>query len=141
MNGRAAPLSGALGKGIPAMLPGDGAHQKEAKSSAFDAQNGAVRHAVETTEDEFELRLRNAEALIGNHATVQDGAVIGARTLVAAGATVPPNTTVAEEVVLLGAAAKRQLPLTDGARWWVANNPKAYQELARRHRDGVAPVD
>lgn len=80
------------------------------------------------------------DAVIGNNATVQDGAVIGARALVAAGATVPPNTTVDGEVVLLGAAARRQLPLTGGARWWVDNNPKTYQDLARRHRNGIAPV-
>lgn len=24
--------------------------------------------------------------------------------------------------------------------WWVENNPGAYRELARRHRDGVVPV-
>jgi carbonic anhydrase/acetyltransferase-like protein (isoleucine patch superfamily) len=82
-----------------------------------------------------------AEAVIGNNATIQDGAVIGARTLIAAGATVPPNTQVDSEVVLLGAAAKRQLPLTEGARKWVDGNPKIYQELARRHRAGSAPVD
>jgi carbonic anhydrase/acetyltransferase-like protein (isoleucine patch superfamily) len=81
------------------------------------------------------------EAVIGNHATIQDGAVIGAHTLVGAGATVAPNTVVDGGIVLLGAAAKRQVPMSDGARWWVDNNPSAYRELARRHRDGVAPVD
>lgn len=82
-----------------------------------------------------------AEAVIGNNATIQDGAVIGPRTLVAAGATVPPNTRIDGEIVLLGAAAKRQLPLTDGARRWVDTNPAVYQELARRHRNGVRPTD
>lgn len=81
-----------------------------------------------------------AEAVIGNNATVQDGAVIGPRTLVAAGATVPPGTHVTGGVVLLGSAAKREVPMTEGARWWVENNPTAYRELARRHRDGVAEV-
>lgn len=81
-----------------------------------------------------------AEAVIGNNATVQDGAVIGTRTLVAAGATVAPKTHVDGGVVLLGAAAKRQEPMSEGAAWWVDNNPTAYRELARRHRDGVAPV-
>ena len=78
--------------------------------------------------------------LIGNNATVQDGAVIGPKTLVGAGATVAPGTEVAEGIVLLGAAAKREMPMSDGARWWVDNNPTAYQRLARRHRDGIAPV-
>lgn len=82
-----------------------------------------------------------AEAVIGNHATIQDGAVIGPRTLVAAGATVPPNRHVDGEVVLLGEPAKREVPLSGGARWWVDNNPTVYQALAKRHRDGLAPLD
>ncbi|HEX3786878.1 MAG TPA: gamma carbonic anhydrase family protein [Pseudonocardiaceae bacterium] len=82
-----------------------------------------------------------SEAVIGNHATIQDGAVIGPRVLVAAGSTVAPNTHVEDEVVLLGEVARRKVPLTEGARWWVDNNPTAYQDLARRHRDGAAPVD
>jgi carbonic anhydrase/acetyltransferase-like protein (isoleucine patch superfamily) len=82
-----------------------------------------------------------ADAVIGNNATIQDGASIGPRTLVAAGATVPPNTRVDAETVLLGDAARRRLPLSAGARWWVDNNPGTYQALARRHRDGVAPID
>jgi carbonic anhydrase/acetyltransferase-like protein (isoleucine patch superfamily) len=81
-----------------------------------------------------------AQAVIGNNATVQDGARIGARTLVAAGSTVPPNAVVESEVVLMGAAAKRQAPLSDGARWWVDNNPTAYQDLARRHAAGTTPI-
>lgn len=82
-----------------------------------------------------------AEAVIGNNATVQDGAVVGPRALVAAGSTVPPNARVDAEVVLMGEPARRQAPLTDGARWWVDNNPATYRELARRHRDGVREVD
>lgn len=82
-----------------------------------------------------------ARAVVGNHATVQDGAVIGDRVMVAAGATIPPNTRVDAEVVVLGEPARKQRPLTDGARFWVDNNTAAYQELARRHRDGVAPVE
>jgi carbonic anhydrase/acetyltransferase-like protein (isoleucine patch superfamily) len=80
------------------------------------------------------------QAVIGNHATIQDGARIGARTLVAAGATVPPNTVVDSGVLLLGSAAKQQRPMSEGAGWWVDNNPAAYQTLARRHRDGSKPV-
>jgi hypothetical protein len=33
------------------------------------------------------------------------------------------------------------LPLSEGARWWVDNNPVTYQELARRHRDSATRVD
>lgn len=82
-----------------------------------------------------------AEALVGNHATIQDGAHVGPRALVAAGATVAPNTRVDAETVLLGEAAKRRVPMTDGARQWVDTNPAVYQDLAHRHRDGTAPID
>ncbi|HWC79874.1 MAG TPA: gamma carbonic anhydrase family protein [Pseudonocardiaceae bacterium] len=82
-----------------------------------------------------------AEAVIGNNATIQDGARIGPRVLVGAGATVAPNTVIEDEVVLLGAAAKKQVPFSAAARWWVDNNPATYQDLARRHANGVAPVN
>jgi carbonic anhydrase/acetyltransferase-like protein (isoleucine patch superfamily) len=82
-----------------------------------------------------------ADAVIGNGVTVQDGAWIGPRTLVAAGATVAPDTRIDGELLVLGEPAKRQRPLSDGARWWVDNNPATYQELARRHRAGIAPMD
>ena len=79
--------------------------------------------------------------MIGNGVTVQDGAHIGPRALVAAGATIAPDTRIDEETLVLGEAARRQRPLTNGARWWVDTNPATYQELARRHRDGVSAVD
>lgn len=82
-----------------------------------------------------------AEALIGNGSVVQDGAVIGVRSLVAAGSTVTPGTQVPDEVVVTGTPATVRGPLTGGARWWVDNNPRAYQELARRHAAGVAAVE
>ncbi|HEY0806000.1 MAG TPA: gamma carbonic anhydrase family protein [Pseudonocardiaceae bacterium] len=81
-----------------------------------------------------------AEALIGNGVTVQDGAWIGPRALVAAGATIAPDTRIDGETLVLGDVAKQRRPLTDGARRWVDTNPAAYRELARRHRDGIAPV-
>ena len=80
------------------------------------------------------------QALVGNGATVQDGAVIGARALVAAGSTVTPGTVVPPEVVVTGTPAKVRGPLEGQARWWVDNNPQAYQALARRHRAGVRPA-
>ncbi|HWM01746.1 MAG TPA: gamma carbonic anhydrase family protein [Actinophytocola sp.] len=82
-----------------------------------------------------------AEALVGNGATVLDGAVVGARAMVAAGATVGPGTAVPAETVAFGTPAKRFVPLTDGARQWVDTNPAIYQDLARRHRNGVSPAD
>jgi carbonic anhydrase/acetyltransferase-like protein (isoleucine patch superfamily) len=82
-----------------------------------------------------------AEALIGNGAAVLDGAVVGARAMVAAGATVGPGTAVPAATVAFGTPAKRFVPLTDGARQWVDANPAIYQDLARRHRNGVSPAD
>lgn len=81
-----------------------------------------------------------AEALIGNGAIVQDGARIGDRAMVAAGALVPPNTVVEPETLFRGSAGKPHGPLTESAKWWVDNNPTAYQDLARRHAAGVQPV-
>jgi carbonic anhydrase/acetyltransferase-like protein (isoleucine patch superfamily) len=81
-----------------------------------------------------------AEALIGNGATIQDNARIGARCLVGAGATVAPNTVVEDGQLVLGGIASVRGPLTAGATGWVDTNPAFYQELARRHRDGIALV-
>ncbi|HEU5471857.1 MAG TPA: gamma carbonic anhydrase family protein [Actinophytocola sp.] len=81
-----------------------------------------------------------AEAIVGNGATVLDGAHVGARTMVAAGAVVTPGTRVPDEVMAVGAPAKRFLPVSESARLFVEHNPAIYQELARRHRDGTAEV-
>ena len=81
------------------------------------------------------------EALIGNGATIQDGARIGARVLVGAGATVAPNTVVPDEQLVLGTVAAVRGPLTPSAQRWVAGNPALYEELARRHRTGVTLVE
>jgi carbonic anhydrase/acetyltransferase-like protein (isoleucine patch superfamily) len=80
------------------------------------------------------------EALIGNGSTIQDGARIGARCLVGAGATVAPNTVVPDGQLVLGAVGSVRGPLTASARSWVDGSPGIYRELARRHRNGVAPA-
>jgi carbonic anhydrase/acetyltransferase-like protein (isoleucine patch superfamily) len=80
------------------------------------------------------------QALIGNGSTVLDQATIGARSLIAAGATVTPNTEVPPEVIAMGSPAKKFVPLTDSARAWVDHNAEVYQQLARRHAEGIAPV-
>jgi len=78
------------------------------------------------------------EALVGNGATVQDGVQVGERAMVAAGALVPPNTVIEPETLFRGTAGKPAGPLSEGAKFWVDNNPGAYQDLARRHAKGVA---
>ncbi|MFD4195375.1 MULTISPECIES: gamma carbonic anhydrase family protein [Amycolatopsis] len=81
------------------------------------------------------------QALIGNGSTVLDQSVIGERALIAAGSTVTPGTQVPPEVIAMGSPAKKFVPLTDSARGWVDHNAAIYQQLARRHAEGVAPVD
>jgi carbonic anhydrase/acetyltransferase-like protein (isoleucine patch superfamily) len=81
------------------------------------------------------------QALIGNGATILDGARVGTRALVAAGATVTPGAAIPDETVAMGSPANRQTPLAGNARVWVDANPGIYQELARRHRDGLKPIE
>ncbi|RZQ61628.1 gamma carbonic anhydrase family protein [Amycolatopsis suaedae] len=81
------------------------------------------------------------QALIGNGSTILDEAVIGTRSLVAAGSTVTPKTEVPPEVVAMGSPAKKFVPLSDTARLWVEHNAAVYQELARRHAAGIEPIE
>jgi carbonic anhydrase/acetyltransferase-like protein (isoleucine patch superfamily) len=80
-----------------------------------------------------------AESLIGNGATVQDGARIGERCLVGAHALVAPNLVVPDGQLVLGAPATVRGPLTESAGWWVKSNPAIYRELAARHKNGTWP--
>ena len=80
-----------------------------------------------------------AKALIGNGSTVLDGSSVGAGTLVAAGSLVTPGTEIPDGVLAAGAPAKVRGPIEGtGAQLWVEGNPDYYQELARRHREGVS---
>jgi carbonic anhydrase/acetyltransferase-like protein (isoleucine patch superfamily) len=81
------------------------------------------------------------ECLIGNSATVLDGARIGARSMVAAGALVTPGTEIPEGVLAIGAPAKVRGPLAGTqAEWWVRMNPAGYQALAKRHKEGITAL-
>jgi carbonic anhydrase/acetyltransferase-like protein (isoleucine patch superfamily) len=71
---------------------------------------------------------------------VLDGAVIGARALVAGGATVPPGLHVPDGMLAVGLPAKVVGEVTGGAKRWVQTNPEAYRVLARRHAAGIKPV-
>jgi carbonic anhydrase/acetyltransferase-like protein (isoleucine patch superfamily) len=81
------------------------------------------------------------EALVGNSSTVLDGARIGVRAMIAAGALVTPGTQIPDGMLAMGAPCKVRGPLegTPAARW-VELNPTGYQALAQRHRVGVKPV-
>jgi carbonic anhydrase/acetyltransferase-like protein (isoleucine patch superfamily) len=81
------------------------------------------------------------ECLIGNGSTVLDGAKIGARSMIAAGALVTPGTEIPEGMLAVGVPAKIKGPLAGtAAERWVQINPSGYQALAQRHRVGVTPA-
>jgi carbonic anhydrase/acetyltransferase-like protein (isoleucine patch superfamily) len=81
------------------------------------------------------------QALIGNGSTVLDRAVVGAKAMVAAGAVVTPNAEVPSDVLAMGTPAKKHVPLTESARMFVEHNSQIYQEIAKRHRDGIERVE
>lgn len=81
------------------------------------------------------------ECLIGNAAVVLDGAKIGARAMVAAGALVTPGTEIPEETLAVGVPAKVKGPIRGTpAEQWVRTNSEIYQALAARHIRGLAPA-
>jgi carbonic anhydrase/acetyltransferase-like protein (isoleucine patch superfamily) len=78
------------------------------------------------------------EALLGNGSTLLDGATLGDRSLVAAGSLVTPGTEIPGGVLAAGSPAQVRKPLEGtGAQFWVEANPPYYQDLARRHREGL----
>jgi carbonic anhydrase/acetyltransferase-like protein (isoleucine patch superfamily) len=80
------------------------------------------------------------ECLIGNGATILDGARIGVRAMVAAGALVTPETEIPDGMLAIGAPAKVRGPLAGTpAEYWVRVNPAAYQALAQRHKASIEP--
>jgi carbonic anhydrase/acetyltransferase-like protein (isoleucine patch superfamily) len=81
------------------------------------------------------------ECLVGNGATVLDGARIGARAMVAAGALVTPGTDIPDGMLAVGFPAKvRGAVAGTPAEQWVRLNPAGYQALAQRHRTGVTAL-
>ena len=80
-----------------------------------------------------------AEALIANHCTVLDGAVIGPRSLIAAHSLVVGGTHIPAEVLVTGSPGKVKGPIAGtGAQAWVSANPQAYRDLAQRYRTGLS---
>jgi len=78
------------------------------------------------------------ECLVGNGATVLDGARIGARAMVAAGALVTPETEIPDGMLAVGTPAKVRGRLAGTpAEHWVRVNPAGYQALAQRHKASV----
>lgn len=81
------------------------------------------------------------QALIGNGSTLLDHAVIGPRTLVAAGSVVTPGTELPGAMVVSGIPAKPTKPVEgSSSALWVEQNAPYYQELAKRHAAGAGEV-
>jgi carbonic anhydrase/acetyltransferase-like protein (isoleucine patch superfamily) len=81
------------------------------------------------------------QALVGNGSTLLDHAVVGPRTLVAAGSVVTPGTQLPGGMVVAGIPARPTKPIEGtSSEFWVEQNPPYYQELARRHAAGAAAV-
>ncbi|WP_262001618.1 gamma carbonic anhydrase family protein [Microbacterium sp. Mcb102] len=80
-------------------------------------------------------------ALIGIGATVLDGAEIGADALLGAGAVVTAGTVIPPGSKALGAPARVVGPLDEQALAWKRNGVRIYQDLARRSRETLHPVE
>jgi carbonic anhydrase/acetyltransferase-like protein (isoleucine patch superfamily) len=90
--------------------------------------HGCVVHCKEVGE----------QALVGNGSTLLDQAVVGPRTLVAAGSVVTPGTELPGGMVAAGIPCKPTKPIGGtSSEFWVETNPSYYQELAQRHRAGA----
>ncbi|HJR18767.1 MAG TPA: gamma carbonic anhydrase family protein [Actinomycetota bacterium] len=82
------------------------------------------------------------ECLVANGATILDGARIGARAMIAAGAVVKPNDQIPDGMLAAGVPATVKGPIAGTAsEMWVTMNPPAYRALAQRHRAGVRALD
>ena len=93
--------------------------------------HGCVVHCKEVGE----------QALVGNGSTLLDHAVVGPRTLVAAGSVVTPGTELPGGMVAAGIPCKPTKPIEGtSSEFWVEHNPAYYQELGQRHRDGAKEV-
>lgn len=81
-------------------------------------------------------------ALVGNGSTLLDHAVVGPRTLVAAGSVVTPGTELPGGMVAAGVPARPTKPIEGtSSEFWVEQNPPYYRELAQRHAAGVREVE
>ena len=78
-------------------------------------------------------------SLIGMHATVLGGAVIGKGCLVAAGALVPPGMEVPDGMAVIGVPGKILRPVSAAEKAYLDWLPVHYNQLAARHAD--APAD
>jgi carbonic anhydrase/acetyltransferase-like protein (isoleucine patch superfamily) len=82
------------------------------------------------------------ECLVANGATVLDGARVGARSMIAAGAVVKPGDQIPDGVLAAGVPAVVKGPIAGTpSEFWVTANPPAYRALAARHREALRRVE
>ncbi|KZC99942.1 MULTISPECIES: gamma carbonic anhydrase family protein [unclassified Thalassospira] len=79
--------------------------------------------------------------LIGMGAIILNGAKIGKNCLVAAGALVTEGAVVPDNTLIMGAPAKRQIPMDDNAIEGIRLSATHYSENGRRFASGLTVVE
>jgi phenylacetic acid degradation protein len=79
-------------------------------------------------------------AMVGIRAVVMDGAVVGEQAIVAAMSFVKTETHVPPRMLAMGIPARIARPLTPAEIEWRAEGTRHYQELTRRYRASLRPV-
>ncbi len=80
-----------------------------------------------------------SRSLIGIGSLVLDRCEIGDDCIIAAGAVLPPRTTVPDGTVMMGVPAKPVRSITDAERGYIREVVARYVELGEMHRDGKYP--
>jgi phenylacetic acid degradation protein len=78
--------------------------------------------------------------MVGIRAVVMDGAVVGEQAIVAAMSFVKTETHVPPRMLAMGIPARIARPLTPAEIEWRAEGTRHYQELTRRYRASLRPV-
>ncbi len=79
------------------------------------------------------------ECLIGMHATVLDGAIIGAQSLIGAGSLVTKGTKIPPGSLVLGSPARVLRPLTPEERAALRDSAEKYIQVAAAHKKRAQP--
>lgn len=74
-------------------------------------------------------------AIVGMNSVIQDFAVIGEESMVAAGSVVPANMQVPKRHLVAGVPAEVKKEITGSSLMWVSQSAPMYQELARKYLD------
>jgi carbonic anhydrase/acetyltransferase-like protein (isoleucine patch superfamily) len=80
------------------------------------------------------------ESLIGNGAIVLDRARVGRHCIVGSGALVPPDRTIPDGTVVVGAPARAVRAVTDKDLELIAGAAASYRERAQRYRAALQPL-